>query len=155
MTVVKDRSKSEYAPSSYRNFNEEISLNAECFVLDISWSDCNGLSLDRYNYKQCLIMLSLSFCHNCHRNIASFRCIENRNILFHCFFSGVASWMQTGERQTARLRVKYIESILKKDISFFDTEARDANILFHISSDAILVQDAIGDKVTSPKQSHC
>ncbi|EXB60649.1 ABC transporter B family member 13 [Morus notabilis] len=51
-----------------------------------------------------------------------------------------------GERLTAQLRVKYLESILKKDISFFDTEARDANILFHISSDAILVQDAIGDK---------
>ncbi|KAL5557849.1 hypothetical protein UlMin_034060 [Ulmus minor] len=59
---------------------------------------------------------------------------------------GVAFWMQTGERQTARLRVKYLQSILKKDITFFDTEARDANIIFHISSDAILVQDAIGDK---------
>ena len=55
--------------------------------------------------------------------------------------------MQTGERQTARLRLKYLQSVLKKDISFFDTEARDKNIIFHISSDAILVQDAIGDKV--------
>lgn len=64
-----------------------------------------------------------------------------------CHLSGVAFWMQTGERQTARLRLKYLQSILKKDINFFDTEARDANILFHISSDAILVQDAIGDKV--------
>lgn len=79
---------------------------------------------------------------------------ENQNIPFDGLISGVASWMQTGERQTARLRVKYLESILKKDISFFDTEARDANILFHISSDAILVQDAIGDKVTLPKENH-
>lgn len=55
--------------------------------------------------------------------------------------------MQTGERQTARLRLKYLQSVLKKDINFFDNEARDANIIFHISSDAILVQDAIGDKV--------
>lgn len=60
---------------------------------------------------------------------------------------GVAFWMQTGERQTARLRLKYLQSVLKKDINFFDNEARDANIIFHISSDAILVQDAIGDKV--------
>ncbi|KAF5955890.1 hypothetical protein HYC85_008746 [Camellia sinensis] len=60
---------------------------------------------------------------------------------------GVAFWMQTGERQTARLRLKYLQSVLKKDISFFDTEARDKNIIFHISSDAILVQDAIGDKI--------
>ncbi|KAG7593138.1 ABC transporter-like [Arabidopsis thaliana x Arabidopsis arenosa] len=59
---------------------------------------------------------------------------------------GVACWMQTGERQTARLRINYLKSILAKDISFFDTEARDSNFIFHISSDAILVQDAIGDK---------
>ncbi|KAL6215772.1 hypothetical protein ACLB2K_015200 [Fragaria x ananassa] len=48
--------------------------------------------------------------------------------------------------ETARLRLKYLQSVLRKDISFFDTEARDANIIFHISSDTILVQDAIGDK---------
>uniref|UniRef100_A0A6N2L3W8 ABC transporter domain-containing protein n=1 Tax=Salix viminalis TaxID=40686 RepID=A0A6N2L3W8_SALVM len=59
---------------------------------------------------------------------------------------GVACWMQTGERQTARLRLKYLQSVLRKDMNFFDMEARDSNILFHISSDAILVQDAIGDK---------
>ncbi|ESQ34059.1 hypothetical protein EUTSA_v10006583mg [Eutrema salsugineum] len=59
---------------------------------------------------------------------------------------GVTCWMQTGERQTARLRINYLKSILAKDITFFDTEARDSNFIFHISSDAILVQDAIGDK---------
>lgn len=61
--------------------------------------------------------------------------------------------MQTGERQTARLRLKYLQSVLRKDMNFFDTEARDSNIIFHISSDAILVQDAIGDKVN--KQNIC
>lgn len=60
--------------------------------------------------------------------------------------------MRTGERQTARLRLKYLQSVLKQDINFFDTEARDTNIIFHISSDAILVQDAIGDKVISGKK---
>lgn len=55
--------------------------------------------------------------------------------------------MQTGERQTARLRLKYLQSVLQKDIDFFDTDARDTNLIYHISSDAILVQDAIGDKV--------
>lgn len=60
---------------------------------------------------------------------------------------GVAFWMQTGERQTARLRLKYLQSVLRQDINFFDTEARDKNITFHISNDAILLQDAIGDKI--------
>lgn len=68
-------------------------------------------------------------------------------LLTFFLFSGVAFWMRTGERQTARLRLKYLQSVLKQDINFFDTEARDTNIIFHISSDAILVQDAIGDKV--------
>ncbi|KAK6115191.1 hypothetical protein DH2020_007460 [Rehmannia glutinosa] len=62
-------------------------------------------------------------------------------------WTGVACWTQTGERQTARLRLKYLESVLKKNIQFFDTEAGEQNIIFHISSDAILVQDAIGDKI--------
>lgn len=57
--------------------------------------------------------------------------------------------MQTGERQTARLRLRYLQSVLNKNLSFFDTEAKDSNVLFHITSDAILVQDAIGDKVIS------
>lgn len=69
-------------------------------------------------------------------------------------FAGVAFWMHTGERQTARLRLKYLQSVLNKDISFFDTEARDSNIVFHISSDAILVQDAIGDKVMKQRTFH-
>ncbi|CAI9116961.1 OLC1v1018260C1 [Oldenlandia corymbosa var. corymbosa] len=60
---------------------------------------------------------------------------------------GVACWAQTGERQTARLRLKYLQSVLNKNISFFDTEAMNENLTYHISSDAILVQDAIGDKI--------
>lgn len=63
--------------------------------------------------------------------------------------------MQTGERQTARLRLKYLQSVLKKDIDFFDIEARDTNIIYHISSDAILVQDAIGDKVYISENKWC
>ncbi|KDP36900.1 hypothetical protein JCGZ_08191 [Jatropha curcas] len=66
--------------------------------------------------------------------------------VFVSAWMGVAFWMQTGERQTSRLRLKYLQSVLKKDMNFFDTEAGDSNIIFHISSDAILVQDAIGDK---------
>ncbi|KAJ9186430.1 hypothetical protein P3X46_002003 [Hevea brasiliensis] len=67
-------------------------------------------------------------------------------VVFASAWIGVAFWMQTGERQTARLRLEYFQSVLKKDMNFFDTEAGDSNIIYHISSDAILVQDAIGDK---------
>ncbi|CAA3029270.1 ABC transporter B family member 13-like [Olea europaea subsp. europaea] len=63
-------------------------------------------------------------------------------------WTGVVCWMQTGERQTARLRLKYLQSVLRKKIDFFDIEAGDKNIIYHISSDAMLVQDAIGDKIS-------
>ncbi|XP_010266821.1 PREDICTED: ABC transporter B family member 13-like [Nelumbo nucifera] len=67
-------------------------------------------------------------------------------LVFASAWMGIAFWMQTGERQAACLRLKYLQSVLKRDIDFFDREARDENIIFCISSDAILVQDAIGDK---------
>ncbi|KAK9755082.1 hypothetical protein RND81_01G001300 [Saponaria officinalis] len=69
------------------------------------------------------------------------------SLVFICSWIGVAFWMQTGERQTARLRLNYLEAVLKRDMSFFDTQAHNQNLVYHISSDAILVQDAIGDKI--------
>ncbi|XP_056695625.1 ABC transporter B family member 13-like isoform X2 [Spinacia oleracea] len=60
---------------------------------------------------------------------------------------GVATWKQTGERQAARMRLKYMSAVLKKDIHYFETEAQNKSLIFQISSDTILVQDAIGDKI--------
>ncbi|KAK9129439.1 hypothetical protein Sjap_009926 [Stephania japonica] len=62
-------------------------------------------------------------------------------------WAGISCWMQTGERQAGRMREKFLRSVLGRDISFFDVEAKDENIVFCISSDSILVQDAIGDKM--------
>ncbi|KAK9129437.1 hypothetical protein Sjap_009924 [Stephania japonica] len=67
-------------------------------------------------------------------------------ILFSAWI-GISSWTQTGERQAGRMREKFLRSVLGRDISFFDVEAKDKNIVFCISSDSILVQDAIGDKM--------
>ncbi|KAL8172117.1 hypothetical protein V2J09_023921 [Rumex salicifolius] len=68
-------------------------------------------------------------------------------LVFASAWMGVAFWMQTGERQTTRLRLMYLEAVFNKDMRFFDTEAEKDNVIFHISSDAILVQDAISEKV--------
>uniref|UniRef100_A0A0D3E6X0 Uncharacterized protein n=1 Tax=Brassica oleracea var. oleracea TaxID=109376 RepID=A0A0D3E6X0_BRAOL len=37
-------------------------------------------------------------------------------------FAEVSCWMVTGERQSARIRVLYLKTILRQDIGFFDTE---------------------------------
>lgn len=56
--------------------------------------------------------------------------------------------MQTAERQAARIRVRYLQAILKQDVSFFDTDVHTGEIVSSISSDTLHIQDAIGEKVT-------
>ncbi|KAJ4812820.1 ABC transporter B family member 19 [Rhynchospora pubera] len=62
-------------------------------------------------------------------------------------YAEIALWMYTGERQVIALRKKYLEAVLRQDVGFFDTDARTGDIVFGISTDTLLVQDAIGEKV--------
>ncbi|KAL8545923.1 hypothetical protein ACS0TY_005877 [Phlomoides rotata] len=66
-----------------------------------------------------------------------------------CFssYAEIACWMFSGERQAGALRRKYLEAVLKQDVGFFDTDARTGDIVFSISTDTLLVQDAISEKV--------
>ncbi|BFI30403.1 autophagy-related protein 9 [Marchantia polymorpha subsp. ruderalis] len=59
----------------------------------------------------------------------------------------VSFWMQTGERQSARLRAKYLEALLKQDVGFFDTDTSTGKFVQSISSDPLMVQDAISEKM--------
>ncbi|CAO2838015.1 unnamed protein product [Amaranthus hypochondriacus] len=59
----------------------------------------------------------------------------------------VACWMQTGERQAAKMRMAYLRSMLNQDISVFDTEASTGEVINAITSDILVVQDAISEKV--------
>ncbi|KAJ6421660.1 hypothetical protein OIU84_028940 [Salix udensis] len=62
-------------------------------------------------------------------------------------YAEIACWMYTGERQVSTLRKKYLEAVLKQDVGFFDTDARTGDIVFSVSTDTLLVQDAISEKV--------
>ncbi len=53
----------------------------------------------------------------------------------------------TGERQAARIRGLYLEAILRQDITFFDLETSTGEVTERMSSDTVLIQDAIGEKV--------
>ncbi|XP_058084469.1 ABC transporter B family member 10-like [Magnolia sinica] len=59
----------------------------------------------------------------------------------------VACWMHTGERQAAKMRLAYLKSMLNQDISHFDTEASTGEVIAAITSDILVVQDAISEKV--------
>lgn len=55
--------------------------------------------------------------------------------------------MITGERQATRIRGLYLETILRQDIEFFDTETNTGEVIGRMSGDTILIQDAMGEKV--------
>lgn len=61
----------------------------------------------------------------------------------------ISCWMWTGERQSTRMRIRYLEAALDQDIQFFDTEVRTSDVVFAINTDAVMVQDAISEKVIS------
>ncbi|XP_074276332.1 ABC transporter B family member 1 [Silene latifolia] len=61
----------------------------------------------------------------------------------------IACWMWSGERQTTKMRIKYLEAALNQDIQYFDTQVRTSDIVFAINTDAALVQDAISEKLGS------
>ena len=59
----------------------------------------------------------------------------------------ISCWMWSGERQSTKMRIKYLEAALNQDIQFFDTEVRTSDVVFAINTDAVMVQDAISEKV--------
>lgn len=59
----------------------------------------------------------------------------------------VACWMVTGERQAARIRGLYLETILRQDVAFFDLETNTGEVIGRMSGDTVLIQDAMGEKV--------
>ncbi|XP_043716624.1 ABC transporter B family member 2-like [Telopea speciosissima] len=59
----------------------------------------------------------------------------------------VGCWMHTGERQAAKMRLAYLKAMLNQDISLFDTDASTGEVISAITSDIIVVQDAISEKV--------
>ncbi|KAJ0874377.1 putative Type I protein exporter [Helianthus annuus] len=62
-------------------------------------------------------------------------------------YAEIGCWMYTGERQVSALRKRYLEAVLKQDVGFYDTDARTGDIVFSVSTDTLLVQDAISEKV--------
>lgn len=57
--------------------------------------------------------------------------------------------MATGERQAARIRNLYLKAILRQEIAFFDKYAKTGEIIGRMSGDTVLIQDAMGEKVTT------
>ncbi|KAL7133466.1 hypothetical protein ABFS83_12G143100 [Erythranthe nasuta] len=59
----------------------------------------------------------------------------------------ISCWMWSGERQSTKMRIKYLEAALNQDIQFFDTQVRTSDVVFAINTEAVFVQDAISEKL--------
>ncbi|KAE8788318.1 multidrug resistance protein 1 [Hordeum vulgare] len=61
-------------------------------------------------------------------------------------FLQMSCWTMSGERQSARIRSLYLKSVLRQDIAFFDTEMTTGEAISRMSSDTVIIQDALGEK---------
>ncbi|KAL2496173.1 ABC transporter B family member 15 [Forsythia ovata] len=60
-------------------------------------------------------------------------------------------WARTAERQTSRMRLDYLKSVLKQEVGFFDTQAADSSktyqVVTTITADSNTIQITIGEKI--------
>ncbi|CAI0628623.1 unnamed protein product, partial [Linum tenue] len=57
-------------------------------------------------------------------------------------------WSKTSERQVLKIRYKYLESILRQEVGFFDSqEATTSEVINSISKDTSLFQEVLSEKV--------
>lgn len=55
--------------------------------------------------------------------------------------------MWTGNRQANRIRSRYLTSLLRQDISFFDVDSTTGGLMQGLNEDTTLLQHAMSEKV--------
>ncbi|KAL1198217.1 ABC transporter B family member 15 [Cardamine amara subsp. amara] len=64
-----------------------------------------------------------------------------------CFLEGYC-WTRTGERQTSRMREKYLRAVLRQDVGYFDLHVTStSDVITSVSSDSFLIQDVLSEKL--------
>ncbi|CAK9179149.1 unnamed protein product [Ilex paraguariensis] len=57
-------------------------------------------------------------------------------------------WTRTAERQASRVRARYLKAVLRQDVGYFDLHVTStAEIIASVSSDSLVIQDVISEKV--------
>jgi hypothetical protein len=68
--------------------------------------------------------------------------------------SEVACWLYTGERQSAVIRSRGVQILLKQDLGYFDRFAGSGVFVSQISSDVLSVHHTLSEKVNLKFQTH-
>ncbi|CAL4887382.1 unnamed protein product [Urochloa decumbens] len=59
-------------------------------------------------------------------------------------------WARTAERQASRMRARYLRAVLRQDVEYFDLKAGStSDVVTSVSSDSLVVQDALAEKLPS------
>ncbi|KAJ8542935.1 hypothetical protein K7X08_005458 [Anisodus acutangulus] len=60
-------------------------------------------------------------------------------------------WARTAERQTSRMRLEYLKSVLRQEVGFFDTQTAESSTTYQVistvSADSTTIQIIIGEKI--------
>ncbi|CAN6237389.1 unnamed protein product [Urochloa humidicola] len=78
-----------------------------------------------------------------------------RNVLFLAVANWIMAfleaycWTRTAERQSSRMRARYLRAVLRQDVEYFDLNAgsTSSEVITSISNDTLVVQDALSEKV--------
>ncbi|KAI6700620.1 hypothetical protein NL676_014944 [Syzygium grande] len=66
-----------------------------------------------------------------------------RGLIFACFLE-VYCWTRTGERQTQRMRARYLRAVLRQDVIYFDMHVMSTpEVVTSVSSDSLMVPDVL------------
>ncbi|KAH7851776.1 hypothetical protein Vadar_016384 [Vaccinium darrowii] len=87
-----------------------------------------------------------NFSHTINKN-AEFLCFVALMQGVACFLEGYC-WARTGERQASRMRSRYLKAVLRQEVGYFDLHVTStAEVITSVSSDSLVIQDAISEKV--------
>ncbi|KAI3785821.1 hypothetical protein L1987_44947 [Smallanthus sonchifolius] len=111
----------------------------------------NGLSMS-------LIMLVLSRMYNDYASLASITSADiNRYALIYIYVAIVVAsgafieglcWGHTAERQSSRIRFKYLKAVLRQEIGYFDKSLEASRVVTNISIDiSINIQGVLSEKI--------
>ncbi|XP_027102097.2 ABC transporter B family member 15-like [Coffea arabica] len=86
------------------------------------------------------------FRHSINKN-ALILCYMAAGQWISCFIEGYC-WTRTAERQASTLRARYLKAVLRQEIGYFDLHvASTAEVIASVSSDSLVIQDVISEKV--------
>ncbi|PWA74003.1 NHPM bacteriocin system ABC transporter, ATP-binding protein [Artemisia annua] len=104
-----------------------------------------------------VMMLVLSHLMNSYASLTSLTLADvNRYALAFIYIALVVGagaflegfcWGRTAERQTSRIRTKYLKAILRQQVGYFDTTLEASRVTTSISSDTLNIQGVLSEKI--------